>query len=417
MINYVESSIEFLKSYDPEISEAINMELSRQRRNLELIASENIVSPAGMAAMGSVMTNKYAEGYPGKRYYGGCQYVDVAEELARKRACELFGAEHANVQPHSGAQANEAVYFSILEPGDTVLGMSLASGGHLTHGSPVNISGKYYNFVAYGVDPETHLIDYEDVLKKALESKPKLIVCGASAYPRIIDFKKFREIADACGAYLMVDMAHIAGLVAAGVHPSPVPYADFVTTTTHKTLRGPRGGMILCKEKYAKIIDKAIFPGTQGGPLMHTIAAKAVCFKEALKPDFKEYGKNVVKNCKALSEGLLKRGCKLVSGGTDNHLILVDLSDVEVTGKELERRLDEVYITVNKNTVPNEKRSPFITSGIRIGTAAVTTRGMKQEDMDKIAEYIVLSLNDFENQSDYIRSSVQEMCDHYPIYR
>ena len=416
MSNYVENSIAFLKDFDPEISEAINLELKRQRNNIELIASENIVSPAVLAAMGSIMTNKYAEGYPGKRYYGGCQYVDIAEDLARKRACELFGAEHANVQPHSGAQANTAVYFSVLNPGDTVMGMNLSEGGHLTHGSAVNMSGKYYNFISYGVNKETQMIDYDEVNKLALEHKPKLIVCGASAYPRLIDFKKFKEIADACGAYLMVDMAHIAGLVAAGLHPNPVPYADFVTTTTHKTLRGPRGGMILCKEKFAKDIDKAIFPGTQGGPLMHTIAGKAVCFLEAMKPEFKEYGENVIKNCKALADGLLKRGNKLVSGGTDNHLLLLDLSDTDITGKELEQRLDKVNITVNKNTVPNEKRSPFITSGIRIGTAAVTTRGMDANDMDKIAEYIDLAINDFENKENEIKSGVQEICNKYPIY-
>ena len=394
----------------------MEQELKRQRRNLELIASENIVTPAVMAAMGSHLTNKYAEGYPGKRYYGGCACVDVAEEIARKRACELFGAEHANVQPHSGAQANTAVYFAMLEPGDTVMGMNLSEGGHLTHGSPVNISGKYFNFVSYGVDPVTHVIDYDKVMEMALECKPKIIVCGASAYPRVIDFAKFREIADACGAYLMVDMAHIAGLVAAGVHPNPVPYAEFVTTTTHKTLRGPRGGMILCREEFAKQIDKAIFPGTQGGPLMHTIAAKAVCFGEALKPEFKEYGKNVVANAKALAEGLINRGNKLVSGGTDNHVMLMDLRDTEVTGKELEARLDECFITVNKNTIPNEPRSPFVTSGIRIGTPAVTTRGLNTEDMDKIAEFITLVLNDYENSADKVRAGVEELCAKYPLY-
>ncbi len=409
-------SIDFLKGYDPAVGEAMEQELRRQRRNLELIASENIVTPAVMAAIGSLLTNKYAEGYPGKRYYGGCQCVDVVEEIARQRACELFGAEHANVQPHSGAQANTAVYFAMLEPGDTVMGMNLSEGGHLTHGSPVNISGKYFKFVSYGVDPETHVIDYNKVMEQALECKPKMIVCGASAYPRIIDFAKFREIADACGAYLMVDMAHIAGLVAAGVHPSPVPYAEFVTTTTHKTLRGPRGGMILCREEFAKQIDKAIFPGTQGGPLMHTIAAKAVCLGEALKPEFKEYGKNVVANAQALANGLLKRGNKLVSGGTDNHVMLMDLRDTEVTGKELEARLDECYITVNKNTIPNEPRSPFVTSGIRIGTPAVTTRGLNTEDMDKIAEFITLVLNDYENSADKVRAGVEELCAKYPLY-
>ena len=409
-------TIGFLGAYDSDVANAMNDELKRQRRNIELIASENIVSPAVMAAMGSVLTNKYAEGYPGKRYYGGCQCVDVVEEIARKRACELFGAEHANVQPHSGAQANMAVYFAILEPGDTVMGMNLSEGGHLTHGSPVNLSGKYYNFVAYGVDPETHRIDYDKVMEQALECKPKLIVCGASAYPRIIDFKKFREIADACGAYLMVDMAHIAGLVAAGVHPNPVEHAHFVTTTTHKTLRGPRGGLILCKEEFAKAIDKAIFPGTQGGPLMHTIAAKAVCLGEALKPEFKAYGEQIVKNCKALADGLIKRGHKLVSGGTDNHVLLLDLKETELTGKELEHRLDEVYITANKNTVPNEPRSPFVTSGVRMGTAAVTTRGFKEDDMDKIAEFITMVTEDFEGNADAVRAGVTELCNKYPLY-
>ena len=416
MYNDIGDSIEFVTQFDPEVGNAMNDELKRQRRNLELIASENIVSPAVLAAMGSVLTNKYAEGYPGKRYYGGCECVDVVEEIARKRACELFGAEHANVQPHSGAQANMAVYFAMLDPGDTVMGMNLSEGGHLTHGSPVNLSGKYYHFVSYGVDPVTHRIDYDKVMEQAMEVKPKMIVCGASAYPRIIDFKRFRKIADACGAYLMVDMAHIAGLVAAGVHPNPVEHAHFVTTTTHKTLRGPRGGMILCKEEFAKAIDKAIFPGTQGGPLMHTIAAKAVCLGEALSPSFKEYGKQVVANCAALAEGLLKRGHSLVSGGTDNHLILLDLRDKDITGKELEHRLDEVYITVNKNTVPNEPRSPFITSGIRIGTAAVTTRGLKEADMDRIAEFITLAVNDFEGRADKIRQGVTEICNRYPLY-
>lgn len=409
-------SIDFVNKYDPEVGEAMLLEQKRQKRNLELIASENIVSPAVMAAMGSLLTNKYAEGYPGKRYYGGCQYVDIVEDIARKRACELFGAEHANVQPHSGAQANMAVYFTMLKPGDTVMGMNLAEGGHLTHGSPVNMSGSYFHFVPYGVDPVTHIIDFDNVRKIAQECKPKMIVCGASAYPRIIDFAKFKEIADEVGAYLMVDMAHIAGLVAAGVHPNPVPYADFVTTTTHKTLRGPRGGMILCREEYAKAIDKAIFPGTQGGPLMHIIAAKAVCLGEALKPEFKEYGKKVVSNCKALADGLLKRGCKLVSGGTDNHVLLLNLIDSDITGKELEHRLDEVYITANKNTVPNEPRSPFVTSGVRMGTAAVTTRGLQEEDMDKIAEYVALAMNDFENSADKIRAGVEEICKKYPLY-
>ena len=410
------NSIDFVNMYDPEVGSAMAEEQARQKRNLELIASENIVSPAVMAAMGSLLTNKYAEGYPGKRYYGGCYAVDKVEEIARKRACELFGAEHANVQPHSGAQANMAVYFAMLTPGDTVMGMNLNEGGHLTHGSPVNMSGKYFNFVPYGVDSETHRIDYDKVLEIAKECKPKMIVAGASAYPRIIDFAKFREIADEVGALLMVDMAHIAGLVAAGVHPNPVPYCDFVTTTTHKTLRGPRGGMILCKEKYAKAIDKAIFPGTQGGPLMHIIAAKAVCLGEALKPEFKEYGKQIVKNCKALADGLVKRGCKLVSGGTDNHVLLMDLRDTGVTGKELEARLDDCYITVNKNTIPNEPLSPFVTSGVRIGTAAVTTRGLKEEDCDKIAEYITLVLNDYEGNKGKVRAGVEEICKKYPLY-
>ena len=410
-------SIGLVAKYDPDVAAAMNDELKRQRRNLELIASENIVSPAVMAAMGSVLTNKYAEGYPGKRYYGGCQCVDVVEQIAIDRACKLFGSEYANVQPHSGAQANTAVYFAMLEPGDTVMGMSLSEGGHLTHGSPVNISGKYFNFVPYGVDPETHRINYDKVLEIAKEVKPKMIVCGASAYPRIIDFKRFREIADEVGAYLMVDMAHIAGLVAAGVHPSPVPYAHFTTTTTHKTLRGPRGGLILCNEEYSKQINKAIFPGTQGGPLMHTIAAKAVCFGEALKPEFKTYGENIVKNAKALANGLVSRGLNLVSGGTDNHVMLLDLRDREITGKELEHRLDEVYITVNKNTVPNEPRSPFVTSGIRIGTPAVTTRGLGVEEMDKIAECISLCVNDFEGNADDIRAGVNEICAKFPLYQ
>lgn len=415
-MNIAFDNINFLKEVDTELADAMSLELSRQFRNLELIASENIVSPAVLAAMGSILTNKYAEGYPGKRYYGGCEYVDIVENIAIERAKKLFGAEHANVQPHSGAQANSAVYFSVLSPGDTVMGMSLSEGGHLTHGSPVNISGKYYNFVPYGVDPNTHLINYDEVLKKALKYKPKLIVCGASAYPRTIDFKKFREIADECGAYLMVDMAHIAGLVAAGVHANPVPYADFVTSTTHKTLRGPRGGLILCREKYGKQIDKAIFPGTQGGPLMHIIAAKAVCFGEALKPEFKEYGKKVISNCKALANGLINRGHKLVSNGTDNHLLLLDLRTTGITGKDLEKQLDEVYITVNKNTVPNEPLSPFVTSGVRMGTAAVTSRGLNENDMDKIAEFITMITDNFEANALKVREGVKEICDKYPIY-
>ena len=412
----VRKNIELVAQFDNEVAQAMDAEYQRQCRNIELIASENIASPAVMAAMGTVLTNKYAEGYPGKRYYGGCQCVDVVEDIARKRACELFCAEHANVQPHSGAQANLAVYFAILEPGDTVMGMSLAEGGHLTHGSPVNMSGKIYNFVPYGVDPETHVIDYDKVLEIAKECKPKLIVAGASAYPRVIDFAKFREIADQVGAYLMVDMAHIAGLVAAGVHPNPVPYCDFVTTTTHKTLRGPRGGLILCKEEFAKAVDKAIFPGSQGGPLEHIIAAKAVCFGEALSDDFKTYGENIVKNCKALADALIARGHKLVSGGTDNHLLLLDLRDSDITGKELEARLDEVNITVNKNTVPNEPRSPFITSGIRIGTAAVTTRGFGVEEMEKIAELITMVIEDFEGNKEKCIAEVKAICDKYPLY-
>ena len=417
MEKFVIENTEFLKKLDPEVGNAIGGELDRQKRNIELIASENIVSEAVLSAMGSILTNKYAEGYPGKRYYSGCEYVDIVENVARERACELFGAEHANVQPHSGAQANMAVYFAFLNPGDKVMGMNLNEGGHLTHGSPVNMSGKYYNFIPYGVDSKTHLINYDEVREIALKEKPKMIVCGASAYPRFIDFKKFREIADECGAYLMVDMAHIAGLVAAGVHLNPVPYADFVTTTTHKTLRGPRGGMILCKEKFAKDIDKAIFPGSQGGPLMHIIAGKAVCLGEALKPEFKKYGQQVVKNCSALALALIKNGVKLVSGGTDNHLLLIDLSDSELTGKELSDRLDSVYITANKNTVPNEKRSPFVTSGVRIGTAAVTTRGMLEKDMEKIAELIVLAIKEFESKKEYICSEVEKLCKSYPIYK
>ena len=409
-------TIGFVEKYDPEVGAAMENELKRQRRNIELIASENFVSPAVMAAMGSVLTNKYAEGYPGKRYYGGCQCVDVVENLARDRAKELFGADHATVQPHSGANANEAVYFSVLQPGDTVLGMSLAHGGHLTHGSPVNISGKYYNFVSYGVDDITHRIDYDKLEMTAKEVKPKLIVAGASAYPRIIDFERISAIAKSVGALFMVDMAHIAGLVAAGLHPSPVPYADIVTTTTHKTLRGPRGGMILCKEEFAKQIDKAVFPGTQGGPLMHIIAAKAVCFGEALKPEFKAYQQQVVKNADTLAKGLIENGLKLVSGGTDNHLILVDLRDTGVTGKELEHRLDEVYITVNKNTIPNEPLSPFVTSGIRIGTPAATSRGFDENDMVKIAEFIALAVKDFDNKADYIRAGVTELCEKRELY-
>ena len=378
-------TIAFVSKYDPQVGEAMEAELKRQRRNLELIASENIVSPAVMAAMGSVLTNKYAEGYPGRRYYGGCECVDVVENIAIERAKELFGAEAANVQPHSGAQANMAAYSAILEPGDTVMGMSLADGGHLTHGSPVNASGKLYKFVPYGVDSDG-FIDYDALERKAREIRPKLIVAGASAYPRIIDFERIGALAKEIGAYFMVDMAHIAGLVAAGLHPSPVPYADIVTTTTHKTLRGPRGGLILSTEELAPAINKAIFPGNQGGPLMHIIAAKAVCFGEALAPEFKEYQKNIISNCSALANGLLSRGVRLVSGGTDNHLILVDLRSLGVTGKELEHRLDEVYITANKNSVPHDPEKPFVTSGIRLGTAAVTSRGLNEQDMDTIAD-------------------------------
>ena len=407
--------IGFVGKYDPEVSAAMEKELERQRRNLELIASENIVSPAVMAAMGSVLTNKYAEGLPHKRYYGGCEYVDVVEEIAIDRAKKLFGAKFANVQPHSGAQANTAVYFALLQPGDTVLGMSLAHGGHLTHGSPVNISGKYFNFVSYGLgDDET--IDYDKVAALAKEHKPKMIVAGASAYPRIIDFPKLAEIAKSVGAYLMVDMAHIAGLVAAGVHPSPVPYADITTTTTHKTLRGPRGGLILCNdEELAKKINKAVFPGTQGGPLMHVIAGKAVCFGEAMKPEFKEYGKNIVENAQALAKGLVQRGFNLVSGGTDNHLMLVDLRPFSITGKELEHRLDEVYITVNKNAIPNDPEKPFVTSGIRVGTPAVTTRGLGVAEMDQIAECMYLTATQFD-KADEIREMVTAICKQYPLY-
>ena len=406
-----------MKDFDPEVSEAMNDELKRQRRNLELIASENIVSPAVMAAMGSVLTNKYAEGYPAKRYYGGCQCVDVAENIAIDRAKKLFGCNFANVQPHSGAQANTAVYFALLEPGDTVLGMSLAHGGHLTHGSPVNLSGKYFNFVPYGLNDETETIDYDEIERLAKENKPKLIVAGASAYPRKIDFEKISQIAKIVGAYFMVDMAHIAGLVAAGVHMSPVPYADVVTTTTHKTLRGPRGGMILCNdEEIAKKINKAIFPGTQGGPLMHVIAAKAVCLKEALDPSFKEYGRQIILNAQALAGELVKRGFRLVSGGTDNHLMLVDLRPFSITGKELEKRLDDVYITVNKNAIPNDPEKPFVTSGVRIGTAAVTTRGLKEEDMLKIGESIYLTASDFEANMDKARDIVNGICAKYPLY-
>lgn len=409
-------NFENLKETDYEVYEAIGLETGRQRNKIELIASENFVSEAVMEAMGSPLTNKYAEGYPGKRYYGGCEYVDIVETLATERAKKLFGAEFANVQPHSGASANLAVFFAAMQPGDTYLGMNLAHGGHLSHGSPVNISGKYFNVVPYGVDPETHLINYDEVRELALKNKPKLILAGASAYARTIDFAKFREIADEVGAYLMVDMAHIAGLVAAGLHPSPVPYADFVTTTTHKTLRGPRGGLILCKEKYGAMINKAVFPGCQGGPLMHIIAAKAVCFKEALSDEFKNYQNQIKKNAEALSKELISRGAKIVSGGTDNHLMLLDLTIFDKTGKEVEKALDEVGITVNKNTIPNDPQSPFVTSGIRIGTPAVTSRGMKEEDMAEIADMIYLAITDFDNRKEEIKGRVRVLCEKYPLY-
>ena len=407
---------ENIKEVDLELADAMEKELARQQGNIELIASENIVSKAVLEAMGSILTNKYAEGYPSQRYYGGCECVDIAENLARERAKELFGAEHADVQPHSGAQANMAVYLSVLNYGDTILGMDLSHGGHLTHGSKVNASGKLYNFVSYGINPETYMIDYEEVRRIALETKPKMIVAGASAYARVIDFKKFREIADEVGAYLMVDMAHIAGLVAAGLHPNPVPYAHFVTTTTHKTLRGPRGGMILCKEEFAKKIDKAIFPGTQGGPLMHIIAGKAVAFKEALSPDFKVYQEQIVKNAKVLAEELIARGYKLLTDGTDNHLMLLDLRGTGITGKDAEINLDKVRITVNKNSIPFDTEKPTITSGVRIGTPAVTTRGMKEAEMKKIAECIDLTLKDFEANQDYVRGEVEKLCKEFPIY-
>ena len=408
-------TIGFVAAADPEVGQAMNQELKRQRRNLELIASENIVSPAVLAAMGSVLTNKYAEGYPGKRYYGGCEAVDEVEKIAIERAKKLFGADCANVQPHSGAQANLAVYAAVLKPGDTVMGMSLADGGHLTHGSPANLSGRLYNFVPYGITNEGY-IDYDSFEAKAKEIQPKLIVAGASAYPRVIDFERIGKIAKSVNALYMVDMAHIAGLVAGGAHPSPVPYADIVTTTTHKTLGGPRGGLILCKEEFGPTVNKAIFPGMQGGPLMHIIAAKAVCFGEALKPEFSAYAEQILKNAKVLAEELTKRGVNLVSGGTDNHLMLVDLRSMGVTGKEMSHRLDEVYITANKNAIPNDPEKPFVTSGIRLGTAAVTRRGLKEADMDKIAEYIWLTGTDFENKADEIRKGVTEICDRYPLY-
>ncbi len=409
-------NFDIIRKQDSELADAMAQELNRQRTKIELIASENFVSPAVIEAMGSPLTNKYAEGYPGKRYYGGCEYVDIVEQLAIDRAKEVFGAEFANVQPHSGASANLAVFFATMQPGDTYMGMSLAEGGHLSHGSPVNISGKYFNCVPYGLDPVTETIDYDNMEKLALKHKPKLILAGASAYSREIDFKRVREICDKVGAYMMVDIAHIAGLVATGLHPSPVPYADFVTTTTHKTLRGPRGGLILCKEKYGKMINSAIFPGCQGGPLMHVIAGKAVCFKEALSEDFVKYQTQIKKNAKALCDALLEKGIKIVSGGTDNHLMLVNLIGKDITGKELENRLDEVGITCNKNAVPNDPASPFVTSGIRLGTPAVTSRGMVEEDMEEIAQLIYLTISDFENSKEEIRNRVDKLCKKYPLY-
>lgn len=409
-------SIAKVAETDKEVADAMALELKRQRENIELIASENLVSPQVMAAMGSVLTNKYAEGLPGKRYYGGCQYVDIVENIAIKRSCELFGAKYANVQPHSGAQANTAVYLALLKPGDTVMGMSLDNGGHLTHGSPANISGKYFNFVPYGVNDEGY-IDLDAFAKQVNKVKPKLVVAGASAYPRAIDFKTMADIAHANGAMFMVDMAHIAGLVASGLHQSPVPYADVVTTTTHKTLRGPRGGLILCNNPYLiKKLNSAVFPGTQGGPLMHVIAGKAVCFGEALKPEFKEYSQRIIDNAQALAKGLTSRGLNLVSGGTDNHLVLLSLIGTGVTGKELEARLDDVNITLNKNTVPNEPLSPFVTSGVRIGTPAATTRGLNEDDFEKISEFIYLAVTDFENKKEYIKNGVAEICAKYPLY-
>ena len=408
--------LDMLKSYDNEVYEACNAELIRQKQNIELIASENIVSKAVLLAAATVLTNKYAEGYPSKRYYGGCEKVDIVENIARDRAKQIFGADHANVQPHSGANANLAVFFALLQPGDTVMGMNLSQGGHLSHGSPVNISGKYFNIVPYGVDDVTHRIDYDNVLKIAKECRPKMIIAGASAYPRAIDFEKFSQIAKEVGAYLMVDMAHIAGLVAAGLHQNPVPYADVVTSTTHKTLRGPRGGLILCKEELAKQIDKAVFPGTQGGPLMHIIAAKAVAFGEALTDSFKQYQAQIVKNASTLANVLMDEGLELVSKGTDNHLMLLSLIGSGITGKELEARLDQVHITVNKNTIPNDPQSPFVTSGIRIGTPAVTSRGFKEDDMKTIAKLIKLTISDFDNKKDEILNEVDALCKRYPIY-
>lgn len=415
-MDYLSKNFELLKEADSELFSAVEKEITRQTRNIELIASENYTSPAVMAASGSILTNKYAEGYPSKRYYGGCECVDIAENLAIERAKKLFNCEFANVQPHSGSQANFAVYFALLKPGDTVLGMSLADGGHLTHGSPVNVSGSYFNFQSYGVDGNG-LLDYNALEKKANECKPKMIVAGASAYPRTIDFKRIKEIADSVNALFMVDMAHIAGLVASGMHPSPLPYADVVTSTTHKTLRGPRGGIILTNnEEIAQKVNKAIFPGIQGGPLMHIVAAKAICFGEALKPEFKEYGKRIISNCKALENSLCAQGIDMVSGGSDNHLLLLDLRSLNITGKELEHRLDNVYITTNKNSIPNDPQKPFVTSGIRVGTAAVSTRGFGAHEMVKIAEFIKLAATDYENNVEYIRNGVTDICNKYPLY-
>ena len=408
--------ISLIEQSDPEVAEALKLELARQQGNIELIASENFVSPAVMAAAGSHLTNKYAEGYPGHRYYGGCQFVDIAENLARDRLKELFGCEYCNVQPHSGAQANLAVFFAVLQPGDTVMGMNLAHGGHLSHGSPVNISGKYFHIVPYGVRQDDERIDYDEMERIALECKPKMIVSGASAYPRVIDFKRIREICDKVGAYMMVDIAHIAGLVAAGLHPSPVPYADFVTTTTHKTLRGPRGGAIMCKEEFGKAVDKAVFPGIQGGPLMHIIAAKAVAFKEALSPEFKSYQAQIIKNAAAMADEFTKLGVKMVSGGTDNHLILLNLTDTGVTGKELEKMLDEVHITANKNAIPFDTQKPFVTSGLRVGTPAMTTRGMKEEEARTIARLIVRVIREREACFEEVKAEVAELCGKFPLY-
>jgi len=414
----IQETMDYIASHDPELGAAVREEFARECRNIELIASENIVSEAVMLTMGTCLTNKYAEGYPGKRYYGGCYAVDIAEELARTRACQLFGAKHANVQPHSGANANLAAFMALVKPGDTVMGMSLPAGGHLSHGSPVNISGKLFNIVPYGLNDETETIDYDKLYAAAQECKPKMIVAGASAYPRVIDFAKFREIADSVGAYLMVDMAHIAGLVATGLHPSPIPYADVVTTTTHKTLRGPRGGMILCNDdEIFKKINSAVFPGTQGGPLMHVIAAKAVCLGEALRPEFKTYQTQIVKNAAALAEELMKQGFRLVSGGTDNHLMLVDVRNFHITGKEMERRLDEVYITVNKNAIPNDPEKPFVTSGIRVGTPAATSRGFKEPEMVQIGRWMGMVARDFEGSAEQVRTEVSALCSQYPIYQ